>query len=367
MPSAAACKVQVLLTWLLAAVCSFGQVPPQTSWEQEHAAGMDALKRELFEEAEKHLFIALKEAERFGSQDPRLLQTLDDLADAVKRLEKLRQADRYYRRALALREKVLGNDHPDVGRSCYNLGELYLEQAAVYVGLQTSLKSGNVPLRLPKVPPSDLAPETEMYVYTEGDLKEAERYFKRALTIQEKRDGMPALLLAATLFGMGRVHKYRGEYEDAVPLFERALAMQEKELGRDNAAVFATLKELGETRSRQKNFDQAKTLLRRALAVAEKSSGATGLKAAVVLQDLATLYRSQKRYADAVPLYARVLFIYELKFGTENLVIVGPLEDFADALGKTGQRVAAEGYRERARQIQKRYPNVKIVPRGKPP
>ena len=51
-----------------------------TGWEKANNAGMKALQEGRYAEAEQHLAAALKEAEKFGKQDPRLATSLNNLA-----------------------------------------------------------------------------------------------------------------------------------------------------------------------------------------------------------------------------------------------------------------------------------------------
>ena len=51
-----------------------------TGWEKANDAGVKAFQEGRYPEAEPHLTAALKEAEKFGEQDPRLATSLNNLA-----------------------------------------------------------------------------------------------------------------------------------------------------------------------------------------------------------------------------------------------------------------------------------------------
>ena len=57
-----------------------------------------------------------------------LASTLNNLAERYKEEGRYADADPLYNRALAIREKALGPDHPDVAQSVNNLANLYSAQ-----------------------------------------------------------------------------------------------------------------------------------------------------------------------------------------------------------------------------------------------
>ncbi len=67
---------------------------------------------------------ALKEAEKFGEQDPRFATSLNNLAALYRAQGKYAQAEPLYRRSLAIVEKALGPEHPQVAQSLENYAAL---------------------------------------------------------------------------------------------------------------------------------------------------------------------------------------------------------------------------------------------------
>ena len=87
-------------------------------WETYMAAATKAYQQGNYPEAEKQLEAAVKEAEGFGPQDPRLATSLNNLAEAYRLEGRYGKAEPLHRRALAIREVALGPEHPDVGTVC---------------------------------------------------------------------------------------------------------------------------------------------------------------------------------------------------------------------------------------------------------
>ncbi len=94
------------------------------SWETHMAAGDKAYQQGDYAEAERQLGAALKEAEGFGPQDPRLATSLNNLAVLYEARGRYAEAEPLYKRALAIVEKALGPEHPDVATSLENYAAL---------------------------------------------------------------------------------------------------------------------------------------------------------------------------------------------------------------------------------------------------
>src|SRR5262249_32558274 len=93
--------------------------------------------------------------------------------------------------ALAIREKVLGPEHPDVATSLHNLAEGDRGQ---------------------------------------GDLSQAAPLYERALALGEKALGPDHPDLADVLDGLAALAEARGDFSGALPFAERSAAIREKNL-----------------------------------------------------------------------------------------------------------------------------------------
>ncbi|MHC4148316.1 MAG: tetratricopeptide repeat protein [Planctomycetota bacterium] len=97
------------LLWLL--LWPAHAVAQQADWERYRDAARAAIQQGNYAEAVKQVKAALSAAETFGPNDPRLAETLDTLAFLYAAQGKYAEAEPLYKRALAIREKVLGPDH----------------------------------------------------------------------------------------------------------------------------------------------------------------------------------------------------------------------------------------------------------------
>jgi len=88
------------------------------------ADAVKAYEQADYAEAEKLFLAALKEAEKFGDQVLRLATSLNNLATLYYSQGKYAQAEPLFRRALAIREKALGPEHPQVATVLENYAAL---------------------------------------------------------------------------------------------------------------------------------------------------------------------------------------------------------------------------------------------------
>ena len=143
----------------------------------------------------------------------------------------------FAQRSLAIREKALGPDHPEVAQSLNNLALLYEAQ---------------------------------------GRYADAEPLYKRALAIKEKSLGPNHPNVATSLNNLAWLYQAQGRYADAEPLYKRALAIYEKALGPDHPYVADPLNNLALLYQAQGRYADAEPFNKRALAIYEKALGPDG-------------------------------------------------------------------------------------------
>ena len=97
---------------------------PALAGEAEWKAHMDA-GTSAYRAATTRFKAALQDAELFGTSDPRLARTLNDLVVLYRAQGNYTEAEPLMRRALGIYETTLGADHQDVAMALNNLAALY--------------------------------------------------------------------------------------------------------------------------------------------------------------------------------------------------------------------------------------------------
>jgi tetratricopeptide (TPR) repeat protein len=212
------------------------------------------------------------------------------------------KAEPLYRRALAILEKVLGPEHPDVVKALNNLALVYRAQ---------------------------------------GRYEEAEPLFQRALAIAEKALGPEHPNLGGGLSNLATLYRAQGRDEEAEPLLQRALAVTEKALGSEHPNVGTFLNNLAALYDAQGRYEEAEPLYQQALAIGEKTLGPEHPDLGIRLNNLAALYDAQGRYEEAEPLLQRALTIAEKVLGPEHPTVAIIKENYALLLSEMGRNAEA--------------------------
>jgi CHAT domain-containing protein/Tfp pilus assembly protein PilF len=247
-----------------------------------------------------------------GEDHPDYAQSLFNLAAQYQALAEYAKAEPLFRRSLAIWEARLGRDHPDVAQSLNNLALLYHEQ---------------------------------------GQYARAEPLFRRSLQIREARLGQDHPDVAISLNNLALLYKARAEYARAEPLYRRSLQIREARLGQDHPDVARSLNNLAVLYWAQGRYAKAEPLLRRSLQIREARLGKGHPDVAQSLNNLAALYQDQGQYTRAEPLFRRSLQIREARLGKDHPDVATSLNNLAALYQDQGQYARAEPLYLRSLQI----------------
>jgi len=106
-------RILFQIAFAITATCCATAAAQDVMWETYIKAGIEARDRAEYAKAEKLYRAALREAEAFGPQDPRLATSLNNLGLLYATQGKYAEAMPLLKRALAILEKVLGPKHPN--------------------------------------------------------------------------------------------------------------------------------------------------------------------------------------------------------------------------------------------------------------
>eukprot|EP00752_Nemacystus_decipiens_P017370 g15565.t2 len=286
-----------------------------------------------------------------GPDHPDVASSLNNLAGLLFSLGNYDDAKPLYERSLAIHEKVLGPDHPNVAMGLNNLAGLLYSQGN-YDDAKP-LYERSLAIREKVLGPEHLDVATGLnnlagLLYSQGNYDDAKPLYERSLAIHEKVLGPDHPNVATGLNNLAELFRSQGNYDDAKPLYERSLAIREKVLGPDHPNVATGLNNLAVLLYSQGHYDDAKPLYERSLAIREKVLGPTHPEVATSLNNLAGLLESQGNYDDAKPLYERSLAILEKVLGPAHPDVATGLNNLAVLLESQGSHTTAAELLERA-------------------
>ena len=261
--------------------------PPQAGPPKVRPAELDALSqracalrdRAQYREAERLLLQGVALAEQ-GCQccERRLCSFENELGILYKYAGRFDEAEHAYHRALAIASQANGSSDPAMLANLYhNLGGL--EHARQHYAAAEPFARRAVAIRESLLGPghpevaADLAALAPV-LDGEGKRQEAAAMMFRALGILEHAYGPDNCQLPVTLNNLAALRYREGNRTDALDLYRRALAIKERCLGSEHPDVATTLNNMAVLLKAQGDRDGAARLYGRALAIYEKSLGA---------------------------------------------------------------------------------------------
>lgn len=254
-----------------------------------------------------------REAPAVSEKDAAALEEAEKIAEEVVRLFNARRYEEALplaERVAAVRERILGPDHPDVAHAQMNV-------AAQHIGLRS------------------LAKATELNL--------------RALGTLERALGPKDLRLVTLLNNIAATKRLLGDSAGALPYAERVLAIAESVHGKDSPEYADRVEPVGALLADLGRTDEAAKLAERVLAIREKhASGEDDPAVALARVDLGGFRVTQQRTAEAIELLTRSLPVIESALGRQDPAVAMAHEWLGQAhLDAGAPAVAAESH-ERA-------------------
>jgi len=251
----------------------------EARWESQNEAGRKLFSQGDFAGAEQAFIAAIREATHLGADNVRLASSLSNLGQLKYKQKDLPQAEALFRRALSIRERVLGPEHFGLVQNINNLAALH---------------------------------------YARGELEQAEPLFLRALAISEKHLGEGHPEVAVTLNNLARLYFRRADYTAAAPLLTRLLTIKQESLGASHPEVATILTSLAKVRLAEGQYDAGEQLARRALGVREKIHVPNDPAIATALETLAEICGARGKHDEEMQLRERALGIREGTMGADH-------------------------------------------------
>ncbi|HEY5921858.1 MAG TPA: tetratricopeptide repeat protein, partial [Kofleriaceae bacterium] len=212
---------------------------------------------------------AVREHEKtVGTRDDLLLaEMLDGLGTVQWGNDAVAEAERTLGRSLAIRERLLGPDHPALISTLNMLGT-----SRVVAGR-----------------PSEAIP-----------------YLRRAYALAEQSAGADAAPIVHSAFVLGTALNMAGQSEEALAMLDRALPIYERAAGADSGRIAHALGLRAHVLTDLGHIERALADQERAVAIQRKTNP-DALDLAIALEGLGRTLQGAKRYDDAIAAYAESL------------------------------------------------------------
>ncbi|MCA9716998.1 MAG: tetratricopeptide repeat protein [Myxococcales bacterium] len=248
-------------------------------------------------------------ARSYGDEHPKVAESLSDLGALLTRLERYDEALASLQRALEIRRAAFGEQHPRVAASLNNLGALYIST---------------------------------------GELEAAERAHQQALEIKRQTLGEHHPSVAVTRHNLGWLAHKRERYEDALTQYQAALEILERVVPDDHPDLALTLNAMGVALKRLGRLDEALVAYRRALEIRARALPEHHPQLATSHNNLGKLQLARGRPRDAADHFARALEIRERTLDAEDPGVAKALRLLGQARLESSDPAGARVVLERA-------------------
>ena len=227
----------------------------------------------------------------------------------------------WYHKALSIREKVLGREHPDTSTTCNNIANTYDNQGNYSKALEWFQQ---VLVVREKVLGTEHPDTITTYnnianVYdNQGYYSKALEWFQKVLPIREKLLGKEHPDTGKTYFGIAGVFYSQGDYAKALEWYQKDLIICEKVLGKEHPDTAMTYMAIANVLNCHGDYKKALEWNYKALVVFVKVLGTEHLRTAYAYDNIADIYYRQGNYTKALELYNMDIAISERVLGTEH-------------------------------------------------
>ena len=258
-------------------------------------------------------------------------------------------SERYYTKALLLKEEVQGPDAPEVSFVINHLASL-LDANGEFERAEP-LYQRSIDIRLKSY--GDRSPEVaeamcnlgSLYV-SQGKYQEAELWIRKALDILESQTDQNLIELVTTLSNLATLSFYQGKIQESEEIFLRALKIGDSIEGSTHPDVLSLVSNLGVIYMIQGKLDESRPMLERAIEENRSEQGFETPKTAEAINNLASWYGYNSDNAKALELYKQALSIYVNVYNDYHPLVATTLSNIATVQSSLGLYAEAEvGFR----------------------
>ena len=242
------------------------------------------------------------------------------------------EAEKWYLECKAIREKVLGKEHPDYAAILFYLAILYCDMGNNEKAEQLYLECKAIREKVLGKEHPDYAwslNNLAILYWTMGDYEKAEQLYLECKAIREKVLGKEHRDYANSLNNLAVLYEDLGEYEKAEQLTLECKAIREKVPGKEHPEYATCLNNLAQLYWSMGIYEKAEPLYIEAKTIWEKVLGKEHPDFATCLNNLANLYSTMGKYEKALPLYLESKAIREKVLGKEHPEYATSLDNLA--------------------------------------
>jgi len=292
-----------------------------------------------------------------GNEHADVAASLNNLSGVLWRQGRAAEAETMYRETLAMRRKLLGNEHLDVAESLSNLSFLLRGERKLSEAETTAREALAICKKLLGDEHTSVAAALHLLAWNlnvQGKHAEAETLSREELAIYKKLLGNENRNVVSTLQDLAIFLADQGKWTEAEAVTGEVLAIRRKVLGDENPDVAYALYHLSWVLYHQGKRAEAEALSREVLAMRRKLLGNEHPDVATTLHKLAIYLRDQGKSSEAETTIREALAIQRKRLGNDHPDVANSLNLLSGLLRAQGKLPEAETTAREALAMQKK-------------
>jgi tetratricopeptide (TPR) repeat protein/CHAT domain-containing protein len=292
-----------------------------------------------------------------GEEHPDTATSYSWVAANLQAQGRYKEAQEGFQKALDIRRRLLGDEHPDTAKSCNNVAA-NLNALGRYKEAQEGYQKALDIYR--KVVGEDHPNTASCYnnvalnLQAQGRYKEAQEGFQKALSIRRKVLGEEHPDTAASYYNVAGNLSFQGRYQEAEEGFQKALGIYRKVLGEEHPDTARTYNFVAFTLNAQGRYKEAQEGYQKALDIFRKVLGEEHPDTATCYSSVALNLSAQGRYKEAQEGFQKALAIQRKVLGEAHPDTASSYHNVAFILKVQGRYKEAEEGLQKALDIYRR-------------
>ena len=245
--------------------------------------------------------------------------------------------------ALAIRRRVLGEEHPDTLDSLNKMGELLQDQgrfAEAEPYYREALEKSRRVLGDGHPTTLSTMTNTGLLLQYQGKFAEAEPYFRETLEKSRRVLGEEHQLTLMSINNIGLLLHYRGKLAEAEPYYREALEKRRRVLGEEHPETLTSINQLGALLQGRGKLSEAEPYVRESLEKRRRLLGEEHRDTLISIYDMGFLLQAQGKLDQAEPYYREAVEKRRRVLGEEHpntLTSIGAMGVLLWAQGRLDQ------------------------------
>jgi tetratricopeptide (TPR) repeat protein len=283
--------------------------------------------------------------ELLGKEHPNTLMSMNNLASALSDQGKYEQAEEMNRQVLRLREVMLGKEHPDTLTSMNNLASALSDQGKY----EQAEEMNQQILRLREVVLGKEHPDTlksmnnlASALSDQGKYEQAEEMDRQVLRLKEVVLGKEHPDTLTSMNNLALALSDQGKYEQAEEMDRQVLRLKEVVLGKEHPDTLKSMGNLALVLSHQGKYEQAEEMDRQVLRLKKVVLGKEHPDTLKSMGNLALVLSTRKRFSEADPLYQRALDGYGKSLAPDHPTVQACRKHYSHMLKEMQEDIGEE-------------------------